>query len=180
MFTSDQIISEIKSEKSKKTSPLLNLNTVLNVSSSILGCQENKRNLINNVHKQSSDEDLISIYFAIPIVISSLPESIQQMQGVWDVIREEIEVIIPELKSFHNSVTKRKTGEILSMNPSSLPFINDDDLLSLDIDAALTFMSIQLRFMENDKSNAEHFWAVRAALAPNRRLTKKLDALDNN
>lgn len=175
MFTANQIISEVRAEKGKKTSPLLNLNTIMNVSSSILGCSDDKKELIRNIHRQSSDEDLISFYFAIPVVISSISESIQRMQGVWDILRREIEAIIPELRTFQNSKTQRKTGEILSMELNRLPLINDDELLSLEIDAALAFTSIQLRYMKNDRSNAEHFWMVRASLAPNRRLTRKLN-----
>jgi hypothetical protein len=170
MYTANQIISEIKIEKSKKASALLNINTVMNVASMLLGCPDDKKELIRNIHRQSSDEDLISLYFAIPLVISSMPD--KRMQGIWDIIRREIETIIPEIKSFQSESTQRKSMKVLSMRPA---LISDDEFLSLDIDAALAFVCFQLKFVNIDRDNAERYWSFRAALAANRQLTKALN-----
>ena len=182
MFTSNQIISEIRTEKDKKISPLLNLNTVMNISSSILGCKDNKKELIRRIHEQSSDEDVISIYFAMPVVVHSFPQDFERAKGVWDTVNIQIESIIPEIKVFQSQTTQKKMRKVLSMEVNQLPLINNVDdgedsegLLFLEVDAALAFTTIQLKFIHKEKKNSEYFWMIRNILAPNRRLVKAIE-----
>ena len=167
MYSADWVLDKIKNEKSKsevQKADFLDINTILELCSKVLFCSEHKK-LVDGILKATSAEDLITFYFALPIVAASA--KIEYID--YNDYKSLIEFKIPEVNSLQSPTAKDKLDRLVKLEPEQLRFMTEKDLYSLEADVIVTKLAVELKVIKHDTKNSEYFWWLRERLYANRK-----------
>ncbi|MCC6299243.1 MAG: hypothetical protein IT314_08085 [Anaerolineales bacterium] len=167
MYSVDWVLDKIKNEKSKSEEQeafFLDINTVLGLCGKVLLCTEHAK-LVDGIQEETCDEDLITFYFTLPFVASSMKID----DGDYSDFKSLIEAKIPEINSVEWHKAKEKLDRLVQLTPEQLRFITEKELYSLDADVIVTRMSVESKIIQHNTQNSEYFWWLRERLCANRR-----------